>query len=95
MSFASVYVNPICPCLIDLASDTMLLFRPVGDEQWQVEVRGDPHLWERVSKTYQLWVVANCPDVSEYVIDIDEMGRQCVTIPRLMHEPHPPSWMLT
>lgn len=94
MSFASVYVDPICPCLIDLASDTMLLFRPVGDEQWQVEVRGDPHLWEKVSKTYQLWMVANCPDVSEYVIDIDEMGRQCVTIPRLMHELHPRWWML-
>ncbi len=94
MFFASVYVNPMCPCLIDLASDTMLLFRPVGDEQWQVEVRGDPHLWEKVSKTYQLWVVANCPDVSEYVIDIDEMGRQCVTIPRFMHELYPPSWML-
>ena len=94
MFFASVYVNPICPCLIDLASDTMLLFRPVGNEQWQVEVRGDPHLWEKVSKTYQLWMVANCPDVSEYVIDIDEMGRQCVTIPRLMHEPHPRWWML-
>ncbi len=80
MSFASAFVNPVCPCLIDLASDTMLLFRPTEAEQFQVEVRGDPHLWEQVLAVYDKWVAWGQPDVQAYHLHIDASGRQVVTL---------------
>ena len=92
MFFASVFVNPMCPCLIDLASDTMLLFRPTGDEHFQVEVRGDPQVWEQVLIVYQQWVELGQPDVSAYHLHIDPQGKQIVTLTPSSERSGTPSW---
>ena len=57
MYFTSVHVDPMCPCLIDTASDTMLVFRP-GERQgeWLVEIKGQEQLWNRVAQAYRGWV---------------------------------------
>jgi protein-L-isoaspartate(D-aspartate) O-methyltransferase len=80
MSFASVYVDPMCPCLLDQGSDTMLLFRPTGEEDFQIEVRGDPCLWERVRAVYQQWIGLGRPGVRAYQLSIDTQGRQKVIL---------------
>ena len=95
MSFASVYVNPMCPCLIDRASDTMLLFRPTGEEHFQVEMRGDPHLWERVLTAYQQWVGLGRPDVRAYHLHIDVGGKQVVTLASSPERRETPTWVLS
>ncbi len=94
MSFASVYMNPACPCLIDLAADTMLLFRPTGDEQWQVEVRGDVCVFEQVLATYRQWVMLGRPDVTAYHLHIDPCGKQMVTVPISSDQAMAPEWVL-
>jgi protein-L-isoaspartate(D-aspartate) O-methyltransferase len=95
MSFASVYVNPMCPCLIDRASDTMLLFRPSREEHFQVEVRGDPHLWEQVAAVYHQWVGLGQPDVGAYHLHIDAGGKQVVTLAPSPGRKSIPSWVLS
>ncbi len=94
MSFASVYVNPMCPCLLDLASDTMLLFRPTDEERFQVEVRGDPHLWDRVLAVYQQWLGLGQPDVKAYHLHIDAAGNQVVTLAPSPERRGTPAWVL-
>lgn len=88
LSFASVSMNPMCPCLIDLASDTMVLFRPVGDEQFQVEVRGDLQTWEQVLTTYHQWIELGRPDVSAYHLHITAQGQQVVTLTPSLERRH-------
>ena len=94
MSFASVYVDPMCPCLIDRASDTMLLFRPTDNERFQVEVRGDPQIWEKVLIVYRQWVEYGQPDVSAYHLHINTQGKQTVTLPFSPEQPGTFSWTL-
>ena len=94
MSFASVYVNPMCPCLLDLASETMLLFRPTGDEQFQIEVRGDPQVWERVLAVYQQWMECGKPEVSAYQLQTEAGGRQIITLTSASLPSGTLSWVL-
>jgi protein-L-isoaspartate(D-aspartate) O-methyltransferase len=94
MSFASVYANPMCPCLMDLASDTMLLFRPTDEERFQVEVRGDPHLWEQVLAVYQQWMKLGQPEVKAYELHIDAEGNQVVTLAPSAGRRATRSWVL-
>lgn len=94
MIFTSAYANPICPCLIDLATETMLLFRPQGDGQWHVEVRGDPYLWERVLSAYRQWVAVGCPDVTAYHLDIDACGIQTVALTSPLCQTSTSTWVL-
>jgi protein-L-isoaspartate O-methyltransferase len=94
MSFTSAYVNPPCPCLIDRATDTMLLLRPTGEEQFQVEIRGDPSLWEQVKATYHQWVACGRPDVTAYRVQIDACGKQQVILPSFSGSTETYTWML-
>lgn len=95
MLFTSAYANPICPCLIDLATDTMLLFRPQGEEQWLVEVRGDPQLLECVLSAYRQWVELGKPDVTAYHLHVDACGTQRVTLASHLHQAPTPAWVLS
>lgn len=94
MSFASVYVNPMCPCLIDRASDTMLLFRPIDEEHFQVEVRGDPHLWDRVLTVYRQWMGLGQLGVQAYHLHIDTEGNQVATLAPSPERRGTPAWVL-
>jgi protein-L-isoaspartate(D-aspartate) O-methyltransferase len=94
MSFASVYVDPLCPCLLDRACDTMLLFRPTGEEEFQVEVRGDPCLWERVLTIYQQWMRLGRPGVQAYRLSIDAEGKQNVLLAGWSEQPGGCVWSL-
>ena len=97
MSFASVYVNPMCPCLIDRASDTMLLFRPTDEERFQVEVRGVSALWDRVLAVYRQWMGLGQPGVNAYHLHIDTEGNQVVTLAPSAPSPErrgTPAWIL-
>jgi protein-L-isoaspartate(D-aspartate) O-methyltransferase len=77
MYFTSVYLNPMLPCLVDVASDTMLVFHPtVQNDKWVVEIKGQQHVWDGVVQVYKLWVEAEHPDVTDYFIDIDDAGKQ-------------------
>ncbi len=95
MSFASVYANPMCPCLMDLASDTMLLFRPTDEERFQVEVRGDPRLWEQVLELYQQWMKGGQPEVKAYDLHIDAEGNQVVRLTPAAGRRATLSWVLS
>lgn len=94
MSFASVYVDPMCPCLLDRASESMLLFRPLGDEDFQVETRGDPALWGRVLAVYQQWMRLERPGVQAYRLSIDAEGRQQVQLFGRREQPIVSAWPL-
>lgn len=94
MSFASVYVNPMCPCLIDRVSDTMLLFRPTDEERFQIEVRGDLQVWDRVVTVYQQWMGLGQPDVRAYHLSIDTKGNQVVTLAPSPERRGTPAWVI-
>lgn len=96
MYFFSIQANPMLPCLVDVTSDTMLVFHPAEpDDSWVVEVRGEPRIWEKVSQTYQLWMNAGQPDISEYVLEIDDMGKQYAAFSRTNEGEVSPRWVLT
>ena len=81
MYFTSVEVDPMCPCLIDVASDTMLVFRPLEREgEWLVEIKGQEQLWNRVAQTYSWWVDTGRADIDAYRLEIDASGKQCVML---------------
>ena len=81
MYFASVYLNPMLPCLIDVASDTMLVFHPTErSDEWIVEIKGQQQTWDGVAQVYKLWVEAEHPDVTDYFVDIDDTGKQVMSL---------------
>jgi hypothetical protein len=81
MYFTSIGLNPMSPCLIDSESDTMLVFRPTDQKnEWMVEIKGQPQTWEKVLRVYKLWAETGGTDVSQYLLDIDDAGRQSVTL---------------
>jgi protein-L-isoaspartate(D-aspartate) O-methyltransferase len=83
MYFTSVYVDPMCPCLIDIASDTVLVFRPRERQgEWIVEIKGQEQLWNKVTQAYSWWVETGGADLNEYRLEIDTTGKQCVILVR-------------
>jgi protein-L-isoaspartate(D-aspartate) O-methyltransferase len=81
MYFTSVHVDPMCPCLIDTGSDTMLVFRPMERQgEWLVEIKGQEQLWNRVAQAYQWWVDAGGADIDAYRLEIDAFGKQRVML---------------
>jgi protein-L-isoaspartate(D-aspartate) O-methyltransferase len=81
MYFTSVHVDPMCPCLIDVASDTMLVFRPVERQgEWLVEIKGQKQLWNKVTQAYSWWVDTGRADIDAYRLEIDASGKQCVML---------------
>src|SRR5947207_278761 len=81
MYFTSVYVDPMCPCLIDTASETMLVFRP-GEQQgeWLVEIKGYEQLWNKVTQAYRWWVETGSADLDAYRLEIDASGKLHVVL---------------
>jgi protein-L-isoaspartate(D-aspartate) O-methyltransferase len=94
MYFTSVYVNPMCPCLIDTASDTMLVFRS-GEQQgeWFVEIKGQECLWSRLAQAYSCWIDNAGTEFDVYRIEIDVFGKQYVLLASKDGE-HDRMWML-
>ena len=81
MYFTSVQVDPMCPCLIDTASDTMLVFRPEERQgEWLVEIKGQEQLWNRVAQAYGWWVEAGFANINAYRLEIDSSGKQHVIL---------------
>jgi protein-L-isoaspartate(D-aspartate) O-methyltransferase len=81
MYFTSVEVDPMCPCLIDTTSDTMLVFRPRERQgEWFVEIKGQEHLWKRVAQAYRGWVDTGRADIDAYRLEIDSSGKQRVML---------------
>jgi protein-L-isoaspartate(D-aspartate) O-methyltransferase len=81
MYFTSVQVDPMCPCLIDTASDTMLVFRPTDRQgEWFVEIKGQEHLWKRVVQAYRWWIDTGAADIDAYLLEIDAFGKQSVIL---------------
>jgi protein-L-isoaspartate O-methyltransferase len=94
MYFTSVQVDPMCPCLIDVASDTMLVFRPMERQgQWLVEIKGQERLWKRVAQAYRGWVETGGTDLDAYRLEIDAFGKQRVMLAGKDGE-HERTWML-
>ncbi len=86
---------PLTFQLLDSASETLIVFRSTEQaDTWKVDVRGALHTWERLYQMYQQWVNLGRPTVLEYRVDIDEAGKQYVTISRPMGEVCPPTWAL-
>jgi protein-L-isoaspartate O-methyltransferase len=81
MYFTSVYVDPMCPCLIDTASDSMLVFRPRERQgEWFVEIKGQEQLWYKVKQVYGWWVDIGGADIEAYRLEIDASGKQSVVL---------------
>ena len=94
MYFTSAYVDPMCPCLIDTASDTMLVFRPVERQgEWLVEIKGQEQLWNRVAQAYRGWVDTGSADIDTYRLEIDAFGKQRVMLASKDGGPES-TWML-
>ena len=81
MYFTSAHVDPMCPCLIDVASDTMLVFCPRERQgEWLVEIKGQKQLWEVVAQAYRGWVDTGRAELDAYQLEIDVIGNQRVII---------------
>ncbi len=81
MYFTSVHTDPMCPCLIDVTSDTMLVFRPMERQgEWLVEIKGQEQLWNKVTKAYRGWVDTGRADLDAYHLEIDSTGKQRVRL---------------
>jgi protein-L-isoaspartate(D-aspartate) O-methyltransferase len=94
MYFTSVEVDPMCPCLIDASSDTMLVFRPLEREgEWLVEIKGQEQLWDKVKQAYSWWIETEGADISAYHLEIDAFGKQRVMLASKDGE-HKRTWML-
>lgn len=94
MYFTSVHVDPMCPCLIDVASDTMLVFRPVERQgEWLVEIKGQEQLWNKVTQAYRGWVDTGRADLDAYRLEIDASGKQRVMF-ATKDGGHERTWML-
>jgi protein-L-isoaspartate(D-aspartate) O-methyltransferase len=92
--FTSVHVDPMCPCLIDTASDTLLVFRPAQRQgEWLVEIKGQEQLWERVAQAYSWWVETGGADSNAYLMEIDASGKQRVMLAN-KDGGHEHTWML-
>jgi hypothetical protein len=95
MYFTSVYVDPMCPCLIDVASDTMLVFRP-GErhDEWLVEIKGLEKLWNKVKRAYSWWNEMGGVDLNEYLLKIDTFGKQHIMLASKYEMPQC-TWLLS
>lgn len=94
MYFTSVEVDPMCPCLIDTTSDTMLVFRPLERQgEWLVEIKGQEQLWNKVTQAYRGWIYTGRADIDVYCLEIDASGKQCVMLARKDRGPER-TWML-
>ncbi len=81
MYFTSVYVDPMCPCLIDTESETMLVFCPgKRQDEWLVEIKGQEKLWNEVTQAYSWWNEMVGVDLNEYLLKIDTFGKQRVML---------------
>jgi len=81
MYFSSVQVDPMCPCLIDTASDTMLVFRPAERQgEWLVEIKGEVQLWNRVAQAYKGWIDTGRANIDAYRLEINAFGEQRVIL---------------
>ncbi|MBV9690660.1 MAG: methyltransferase domain-containing protein [Ktedonobacteraceae bacterium] len=70
-------------CLVDAASQGMVAFCPTEQKDaWLVEVRGEPGMWEKIYHAYQRWLEFGRPHIGDYVIEIDEAGKQRVGLAR-------------
>ncbi len=94
MYFSSVQVDPMCPCLVDVASDTMLVFRPKERQgEWLVEIKGHEQLWNKVEQAYRGWVDTGGADLDAYRLEIDASGKQRVMLAS-KDEGYERTWML-
>ncbi len=79
MYFTSVYVDPMCPGLIDTAMDTLLIFRPSEHQgEWIVEIKGQELLWDKVMQAYSWWIETDRADINAFGLDINASGIQRV-----------------
>ena len=84
----------MCPCLIDVASDTMLVFCPRERQgEWLVEIKGQEQLWNKVAQAYRGWVETGRADIDAYRLEIDASGKQCVMLAS-KDGGHKRTWML-
>ncbi len=82
-------------CLIDEQSQTMVMFYPTEQDTARVvEIKGEPQTWEKIYCAYRLWLDLERPKVSDYLIDIDESGKQYVTLSPSRGRSHSPTWIL-
>lgn len=73
-------------CLLDESTRTLLVFSPLGEKQWQLEIRGNVPVWERALAAYHQWLDLGRPGATAYRLLIDACGRQ-----RLVYAPAHPS----
>jgi protein-L-isoaspartate(D-aspartate) O-methyltransferase len=71
-------------CLIDTISETLLKFCPTADsDAWTLEIRGDPRVWEGITKVWREWQSLNDPPLTDFAVEIDEKGQQFMLLPRV------------
>jgi protein-L-isoaspartate(D-aspartate) O-methyltransferase len=66
---------------LDHHSETVLrMIQSEEAERWRVEVYGQRFLWTHLREAYQQWQEAGCPGVNDYTFDMDERGRQIISV---------------
>lgn len=76
MSMSKQAGSPPQICMLDERTDTLLVFALVGGQQWTLDIRGNQHVWERVSTLYQQWVTLGRPVATSYTLHVDADGKQ-------------------
>lgn len=92
LSISKDFQGPSDLCLLDDQTSTLLIFQSIGEQQWQIEVRGEVTLWERLLLVYQQWEQLQRPDATDYHILIDAEGEQILTLPA--YGPAVPLWLM-
>lgn len=81
--------------LIDTTSQTAITFNyQEASGRWLVEVRGHPQVWEKLNQAYQQWIKLQRPQISSYIVEIDDFGKQTVKIESAFAGQYSPEWIL-
>jgi hypothetical protein len=89
-------VSPDMPLSINsISAIEMVMFCPTEkDTDLVVEIKGELQTWGKIYCGYRLWLNLERPKVSDYLIDIDESGKQYVTLSPSRGRSHSPTWIL-
>ena len=77
------------PVLIDPSLQSVVSFIPNQAGAWNIEVRGEIQLWERLQQSYIEWIRHETPSLKQYHFLANAQGKQWVTLDEIrwvLHE---------
>lgn len=81
-------------CLLDEQTQTLLAFAAAEKQQWDLEIRGQIQIWERIVTAYQQWRMCGQPAATAFQWLVDDIGTQQLTLPPATARGEVLSWLL-